>query len=88
MKRESWREEIDRTISRNLGDGERDVSRRSVTCRYLDDYENEDNVRDAILVTGTTIRMKPIVLVVLRMVTIIGRTLVSIMIVVVVTVMR
>ena len=42
--REALREEIDRIISRNRGDGERDVVIRCTNRRYRD--ENEEDVRD------------------------------------------
>ena len=46
VKRESLREDIDRILSRNRGDGERDVTPRWSARRYRDDYDNEEDVRD------------------------------------------
>ena len=46
VKRESLREEIDRILSRNRGDGERDLAPRWTARRYRDDYDNEEDVRD------------------------------------------
>ena len=46
VKRDSLREEIDRILSRNRGDGERDVAPRWTARRYRDDYDNEEDVRD------------------------------------------
>ena len=46
VMRESLREEIDRILSRNRGDGERDVATRWTARRYPDDYDNEEDVRD------------------------------------------
>ena len=40
------REEIDRILSRNHGDVERDVDPRWSAKRYLDDYDKEEDVRD------------------------------------------
>ena len=40
------REEIDRILWRNLGDGERDVEPRWSTRRYRDDYDNDEDVCD------------------------------------------
>ena len=46
VKRESLREEIDRIISRNSGDGERDVAPRWTARLYRNDYDNEEDVHD------------------------------------------
>ena len=43
---DSLREEIDRVLSRNRGDGERDVAPRWTARRYRHEYENEEDVRD------------------------------------------
>ena len=46
VKGESLREEIDPILWRNRGDGERDVAPRRTAHRYLDDYDNEEDIRD------------------------------------------
>ena len=46
VKRESLREEIDRMLSRNRGDGERDVATRWTARRYRDEYDNDDDFSD------------------------------------------
>ena len=46
VKFESLREEINRVVSRNRGDGERDVAPRWTARYYHDDYRNEEDVRD------------------------------------------
>ena len=47
VKRESLREEIDRMLSRNRGDGKHDVAHRWSARRYRDDYDNEEDVHDS-----------------------------------------
>ena len=44
VKNESLR--VDRILSRNRGDGERDFAPRWTARRYRDDYDNEEDLRD------------------------------------------
>ena len=84
VKRESLREELDRIMSRNLRDGERDVRLVGLLVIIVMTTTKRRTFVIVILVTGTMIRMNPIVLVVLRMVSVVGWTLVSKMILTVV----
>ena len=71
-------------MSRNRGGIERGVAPRWITSRIVMTTTTRRTFVIAIHVTVTTIRMNPIVLVLLRMANFVERALVSIMIVVVV----
>ena len=45
VRRDSLREEIDRILSRNRGDGEHDVAPRWTARCYRDDYDNKEDAR-------------------------------------------
>ena len=83
VKRESLREEIDRILSRNRGDGERDDGPRWFAQCYLDDDDNDGDVRDRDTRDRDCDPYEPDRIRRVAGVNVVGRTLVSIMIVVV-----